>query len=296
MQEFTLPRLSTGFRNRWINTISLTRFKKDIVHITGDTYYAILGAVFCKRLITIHDLSFLDRTSGISREILKLFWVRIPVRYAHIITVVSESTKNAILREVKVAPGKIRVVYNFVDPVYQPVDRNFNSACPRILQVGTDFNKNIGNLAMALEGVNCELVIVGHLSEEQHGQLKKHRIRYENKFALRLDQLHAEYVKADLLTFISTVEGFGLPVIEAQSTGLPVVTSNCSSMPEVAGKGAILVDPFDVASMRSGIMDMISNTEKRNMAVQEGLVNARKYSMEHVALQYLDIYNELCSQ
>src|SRR5947209_5282886 len=52
IEKFVLPCYSEGFINRVMNVISLMRYRNCIIHITGDTYYAVLGALFCKRLIT----------------------------------------------------------------------------------------------------------------------------------------------------------------------------------------------------------------------------------------------------
>jgi glycosyltransferase involved in cell wall biosynthesis len=293
VRTFELPFLSTGLRKRLLNTWSLLQFSRCIVHITGDSYYAILGALFSKRVITIHDLSFLARTRGMKRRLLKLFWVTLPVHFSHAITVVSQATKQVLLKETTLRPGKIEVVGNFIDPIYQPVKRSFNAGLPRILQVGTDFNKNIENLAAALEGVPCLVVIIGKLSEKQKLLLNQLGINYRNYYALSLSELHNEYVLADLLSFVSTIEGFGMPILEAQATGLPVITSNCSSMPEVAGEGAVLVDPFNVESIREGIKTIIQNDNVRDQIITAGYRNVKQFSKETVASRYLKIYRQL---
>ena len=66
-----------------------------------------------------------------------------------------------------------------------------------------------------------------------------------------------------MLTFVSTYEGFGLPILESQATGRPVVTSNVSSMPEVAGDAACLVNPYDADSIREGILRVINDDAYR---------------------------------
>src|SRR3989344_2999150 len=49
----------------------------------------------------------------------------------------------------------------------------------------------------------------------------------------------ALYRGASVFIFPSLYEGFGLPVLEAQTMGIPVLTSNTSASPEVAGNGAL---------------------------------------------------------
>lgn len=293
VRKFELPFATSGITSLFSNIFALTKFRKNIIHITGDTYYSILGAVFCKRIITFHDFSFLDRTNGLKRKILKLFWVTLPARFAHKITVVSQATKEALLKEEKIDPSKIHVIYNFIDPAFQPVKRNFNEHHPRILQIGTNFNKNINNLVKALKGITCTLVIIGPLSALQKETLSFSGIDYINRFSLSISELYEEYAKADLLTFVSTIEGFGLPVLEAQATGLPVVTSNCSSMPEVAGEGALLVDPFDHHSIQKGILEIVKNKDKRTGLVEKGFINVKRFSKEKIASDYLKLYETL---
>src|SRR5207253_10928432 len=82
-----LPYFTKGIKSLIANLFSVARYRNHVVHITGDTYYAILGALFCKRIITIHDLSFLNRTVGLKRKFLKLFWVTLPSKFSHKITV-----------------------------------------------------------------------------------------------------------------------------------------------------------------------------------------------------------------
>ena len=293
IRKFELPYATSGVKSVVKNAASLTKFKGQIIHITGDTYYSILGAVFCKRVITMHDFSFLNRTTGIKRRMLKLLWVTLPARFSHKITVVSEATKEALLKEENIKPSKIHVIYNFIDPIFKPANKVFNEQRPRILQVGTDFNKNIPNLVKALQNIACSLVIIGRLNEAQKELLVASGINYINKFSLSIADLYEEYRQADLLTFVSTVEGFGMPILEAQATGIPVITSNCSSMPEVAGGGALLVNPNDLQAIQNGIKEIIANKEKRDSLIVQGYKNVERFSKEKIAADYLKLYEAL---
>jgi glycosyltransferase involved in cell wall biosynthesis len=102
-----------------------------------------------------------------------------------------------------------------------------------------------------------------------------------------------EYLQADALLFASLAEGFGLPIIEAQATGRLVVTSNIAPMTEVAGEGAIFVDPRDPSSIRRGICLGVEDASIREHAISAGLRNVRRYSASAVAAMYADVYREV---
>jgi Glycosyltransferase len=64
-------------------------------------------------------------------------------------------------------------------------------------------------------------------------------------------------------------------------------------MPEVAGKGALLVDPYSVKSIRKAVLEVIQNAELRDTLVRDGLENVKRFTPEAVAEQYAELYREL---
>jgi glycosyltransferase involved in cell wall biosynthesis len=101
------------------------------------------------------------------------------------------------------------------------------------------------------------------------------------------------YRLAGVFVFPSLYEGFGLPPLEAMASGTPVVTSNVSSLPEVAGDAAVLIDPYDPASIAGGIEQVLTNETLRHDLRQKGLARARQFSWEQSVRRVREIYEEV---
>jgi len=276
----------------WSNLKNLRRLEQNIYHITGDVQYMAL-VTGRKSVLTVHDVKSIVRGSLVKQIYMKLFWFWLPALFVNRITVISEFTKKELEDIVPFAKHKISVVYNPVNESFKYFARDFNSSKPRILLLGTKVNKNLERVFKALEAVNCEIILIGKLTNDQEKLSKKLGLSLITKFNLTLDQVVKEYNGCDLLCFVSTYEGFGMPIIEAQSVGRPVVTSNLGAMKEVAEDSALLVDPFDITSIRSGILSVIENEALRNLLIEKGLNNVQRFSTKSIAKEYMKIYNEL---
>lgn len=95
---------------------------------------------------------------------------------------------------------------------------------------------------------------------------------------VRDDQLPALYSHADALVYVSLYEGFGMPILEAQTCGCPVITSSRTSCPEVAGNGALVVDAEDVAAIASALRQVLTSAGTRAELCAHGFENVQRYS------------------
>ena len=86
-----------------------------------------------------------------------------------------------------------------------------------------------------------------------------------------MEEVVALYQSCDAVCFVSTYEGFGLPILKAQAVGRPVLTSDISPLREVAGEGALKVDPLDVAAIRSGLTRLIARSGIEEPSRSRGL-------------------------
>ena len=289
-------RYNRGILGRLCDAIAAAFRQGDINHITGDVHYLAPLLKRRRTVLTVHDCVSLHRLSGWRRAIFKFFWYDLPVARCGAVVSVSQSAADELASLIPRAAGKIRIIHNPVSRDFSYSPKVFNSKCPRILHLGVQPNKNLPRLIQALSGIPCHLEVIGKLPGDMIAALQRCSIHYSCASGLTNAEVVQKYRDCDLVAFVSTYEGFGLPIIEAHATGRAVVTSNIGSMKEIAGDAAILVDPLDVESIRAGILDVIEGEEIRKLLVQRGLENAKQFKPEVIAARYASIYEELAAQ
>ncbi len=290
-----LPTAGTKPWQLFANIRYAQRNQSIVNHITGDVHYIAFGLPTKRTILTIHDLRVLQLGNSMKQKLLKLLWFTLPVRKVRYVTVISEATKKDLLRQVKIAADRVVVIPNCVSPAFTYQPKTFNSEKPRILHIGTKENKNLERLIKALEGLNCQLRVVGKLTSNQQILLFEHNIDFYNVWDLPFEMVLEEYRNADILSFVSLYEGFGMPVIEAQAVGRPVLSSNVSSIPEVAGEGACLVNPESTKEIRAGLLKIIEDEAYRNDLIKKGRENVKRFQIEEIAAQYLQLYKEVAN-
>jgi glycosyltransferase involved in cell wall biosynthesis len=101
--------------------------------------------------------------------------------------------------------------------------------------------------------------------------------------------LEALYSRAHCMLFPSRFEGFGWPVIEAQSCRCPVIVSDQCSLPEVAGDGAIICEINDERRMADAVIEL-QEPERRKDIIERGAANLARFSEDTMVQRYIEIY------
>lgn len=294
--KFDIKKTEVPTENNFIaNFIFALRSRGGIRHVTGDIHYVVLALGKKRTILTIHDSVFLTRYGkwDIKYWLIKYFWYQLPIHFAQVVTVISEKTKRELIKLTGVNEEKIKVIPNFYDPRFTFVPGQFNKQCPKILQIGTKSNKNINGLIEAIKFIPCELWAVGVLEEDTRALLKKNNIRYVSYENISFDTLKGLYETCDIVSFISTYEGFGLPMLEAFAVGRPLITSCLSPMGEIAEDAAAKVNPYNVFDIRRGLLKIIEDDAFREELIGNGRKLAQKYHIDTVQKMYEDLYKSV---
>ncbi|MDQ6755976.1 MAG: glycosyltransferase [Bacteroidota bacterium] len=269
------------------------RQSNGINHITGEVHYLNLLMRKKKVMLTVLDCGMMHRKTGLAKKFVQYLYLIWPIRCSNFVTSISQVTKDEILKYTGCKPEKIIVIPVAVDAIYQPDPKIFNAANPNILHIGIGPNKNLNRLIDALEGVQCHFTIIGKLTQAYIDLLDINTISYTNYYNLTQQEMVQRYKECDILSFVSTFEGFGMPIIEANSVERAVITSNISSMPEVAADAACLVDPYNVSEIKNGIKKIINNASYREALILKGKENKKRFDADTIANQYYDIYKKM---
>lgn len=294
INKIELPHSNKGILNKLKNIKFAWQQKADVHHISGDIHYISYFFPPQKTIITVHDLNYTNLSHPIKNFLFKIFWIYLPFLLAKKIIAISEVTKKQISAYYSGFESKTIVIPNFVREEFllsKPTlsNRKMNV----VLHIGTKKNKNLEGLILALKDSPFLLIIIGKLTHPQKQLLLENKISYHENTHLSLEKMIDVYLTSSMLHFCSLTEGFGLPILEAQSTGLPVITSNIAPMSTVAGSGAILVDPYKTDEIRQAILEIHNNSALRESLVHAGYNNVKKYTLDTVAESYLEIYRTL---
>ena len=137
------------------------------------------------------------------------------------------------------------------------------------------------------------LLIIGGRGWQQ-GQLDQ--VPHQARDQVRLLGYQDENAVAELLAgahallFPSRYEGFGLPVLEALASGTPVIASTNAAIPEVAGEAALYMDPDDVDSCRTHMLQLLDDPVLQEALRQKGLQRAKQFSWQRCARITADTY------
>ena len=229
-----------------------------------------LGSILVRhKIMTIHDLSFLENPKWFSRA---YYW------WYKIMTPLAVRTSQHIITVSAFSKQEIRRFYSFlreqdITVIYNATDKNLFRPLPQVpapterfaLAVSSlDPRKNFNRLIEAFEDIqDCKLYIVGarHRVFTQQDDPAVHQDNIHYLGRVTDEELVRLYNQAVCFIFPSIYEGFGLPPIEAMSCGCPVLVSDIPVLREVCGDAAIYFDPYNPYAIRKAIRQFLETSQ-----------------------------------
>lgn len=263
-----------------------------------------------KTVVTVHGVEwerFPKAYSMRNREYLRWF-TKEAVDRAHRIITPSASTKTDVAEFYKVPEEKIEVIPHGVhisDAAF-PEGMYPTISAPYFLFLGRlERKKNIENIVKAFEvflsqrptAPSHKLVLAGPpgFGYETIEEALKNSPSRERIITMGYVSDATKWwllKNAAALLLPSWYEGFGMPILEAQAVGTPVITSFSSSMPEVAGAGALYVNPASPVSITQAMHQITHEPLLREELIASGLGNVARFSWKDAAHRTLKALTE----
>lgn len=289
--------------------------KLDIFH--SPIHFGLPMLTKAKCVLTLHDA--IDEIYYASRAKKKTFAQRrcemlcASARYRadHIVTV-SQRSQQDLIRQFRLAPEKISVIYEAADDNFHklPTSTDLRTAAAKyhlpknyLFYIGfLESRKNLGFLlrALAQSGQQTVSVAIGGSGsqEERSGllELAKSLGIGDQVFLLgRVDDhdLPALYSGAEAFVYPSEYEGFGLQLCEAMALGCPVFASNASCMPEILGNGGGLFPLDNPSTLARMISRNHLDSDFRASMVAKARMRSVSFSWAQTARELYSLYQDL---
>lgn len=293
-------------------TRALRRYKAD-VFFSPDGFMSLSTKV--PTLLTIHDLAYAHFPEQIRFLDCKYYQYFMPrfAQKATRITAVSSFTKQDIIQQYQLPKTKIDVVFNGCRTFFRPnnaeeqttIKEKYSNGAAYFLYVGAIHpRKNVHRLIAAFDAYKKQTksdtkLLLGGRFAWQVGAVKDafDKAIHQNDIHflgyLNTQDLHQITASALAMVYVSTFEGFGVPLLEAMYCDVPTITSTTSSMPEVVGRAGVCVAPEDVQSIANAMQKIESDVDFRNSLIAEGRIQRKKFSWDISANQIWTLLENL---
>ncbi len=303
---------------QWALPRAVARVKADLLHCTSNTAPVRTAAPL---VVTLHDIIFLEKQAARNKSLYQSLGrlyrravvPRILPRCRKIITV-SQFECDRIRTALGLDAARITAIHNGYNTCFRPmsrtgdITRKYLPDAEYLFFLGnTDPKKNTpGTLRGYADYVRRSAhplpLLVADLTPQAAESILREIGAPELSDWLRLPgyipngDLAAVYNGASAFLYTSLRESFGIPQLEAMACGTPVVTSNTSAIPEVAGAGALLVDPASPTAIADALLRLESDPAFREAQIAYGLERVKLFSWEDTARKLLALYEQIANE
>lgn len=297
----------------------LKKIKPDLVHFP---HFNVPIFWQGKYIVTIHDLiKHQSKGTETTTRLPFLYWpkyvfyrliVFLAIKRAKKIITPSNWWKKELIKRYNLKPNKITVTYEGADEFLNKkltkgpkLLKEYSITKPFVIYTGNLYpHKNVLRLVKAIALLNqtnkkqlslviaCARDIFMERFKKEIENIKRD-IQVVLAGFVPTEDLIALYQEAEAFVTPSLLEGFGLPGLEAMSSGTPVIASKASCLPEIYGEAAVYFNPLNVNDIAKKIKELVGNEKKRQVLIQKGFEQVKKYSWQKMAKETLKVYQKI---
>ena len=278
----------------------------DVLHSLG-----YVGPLLCptKHIVSILDLNYKRHAESMpfSKKVLLGSMVKLMSIFSNKIVTISEFSKKEIAQGLNVKENKITVTHlsgsndKYENEYTLDIKPLYNIQSDYIIAFGSpSSHKNITGLILAFSNVlkkynDIILLLVGH--QHNNNELQDYIVSLNLKNKVQFtgfvpdEHIFPLINTSKLFVFPSFYEGFGIPLLDAQSAGTPVACSSAASLPEVGRDGALYFNPHDIVEMETVMLKILQDDVLREDLIKKGLINRSSFSWKKTSEETLECYN-----
>jgi glycosyltransferase involved in cell wall biosynthesis len=281
----------------WLPLLRWTVPQADVFHVSNQIRFPPSGVkltatiydMTCRLMPELHTAANIQADEHLAKNVLAR---------ADRLIAISENSRQDAARLLGLNSDRIEVIYPGVPEVYFGAQAR-PSEQPYVLYLGTiEPRKNVDRLLDAWSNfrlrADFDLVIAGAsgwAGEKTLARLASRPPGVRYLGYVPEDELPGLMAGASAFIYPSLYEGFGLPVAQAMAAGIPVITSNTSCLPEVAGEGALLVDPRSAAEIQDALEKLLTSPSLQKLLAAAGSARAqREYRWDICARKSLEFF------
>lgn len=243
-------------------------------------------------ILTIHDFVHEKYLKGLRKSIHSI-QKKIAINNADAIIVISKNTQKDLFDFYpNINRNKVFLIYNGVSNDFFQLNYKNPNLQYYFLFVGSRQSyKNFNIIVDFISKTDKKygLCIVGlelNMEEELllNNKLFNRWILYSS---INNEKLNELYNSTFALLYLSSYEGFGIPLLEAMKSGCPFIGLNASSIPEVAGDAGYLINNLDFYEFLTAVEYINHN---REYVIHKGLTQSTNFTWEKCYNETLKVY------
>lgn len=252
-----------------------------------------------KTFITVHDLGHLKHY-GNAKKIYYNYILKYLYKQTTKVICVSEFSRREFIEWSGLDVSNVLTIPNGIEPNFSDLAQQYESDKPYFFYPGN--RRSFKNVPLIVKAFFAsKLHFSGfdlYLTGPPETKLREIALRHNGEKNLVFlgniceEQLVGFYKGATGVIYLSSYEGFGLPILESMACGCPILVTNAGAIKEVAGDAAIYANINNFDEIISRIIDIAERKSYVQRKIVLGFSQIKKYDIDASCAKLQYLFNE----